>query len=141
MDTTRLNEYLQQALDMFDSGHDYSRIRKALEQKDVGKEEIDYIIRLVDDFALEARKIKENKRWSVKKIIYGVLFLIVALIKAFMFNNLGYLYTSYGLLVAIPLAIGLYLIWNGYFSLRKWRSYEPEIDDTKLKLTRRIQRP
>ena len=138
MDTSGLNEQLQQALDMLDSGRDYQEIRKALEQKKLTKEEIDYIIRLVDDFALEARKIKENKRWAVKKMIYGILFVIVALIKAFMFNNLGYLYTSYGLLAAIPMAIGIYLIWNGYTTFRKWKYYEPEIDDSNLKITRRL---
>jgi len=138
VDTSGLNEQLQQALDMLDSGRDYQEIRKALEQKKLTKEEIDYIIRLVDDFALEARKIKENKRWAVKKMIYGILFVIVALIKAFMFNNLGYLYTSYGLLAAIPMAIGIYLIWNGYTTFRKWKYYEPEIDDSNLKITRRL---
>ncbi len=138
MDKSNLNDHLNEALDMFDQGRDYMQIRKALEQKGLDKEEIDYIIRLVDDFALEDRKIKEQKRWSVKKIIYGILFMIVALIKAFMFNNLGYLYTSYGLLVAIPLAIGLYLVWNGYISFRKWKNYQPEIDDSNLKLTKRL---
>ncbi len=137
MEESGLQKHLREALDMLDNGQDYMQIRKALEQKGLNKEETDYIIRLVDDFALEARKIKENLRWSKKKMIYGVLFVIVALIKAFMFNDLGYLYTSYGLLVAIPLAIGLYLIWDGYASIRKWKNHEPEVDDSNIKFTRR----
>lgn len=123
---------------MLDSGKDFIQIRKTLEQKGLEKENINYIIRLVDEFAIEGRKVKENIRWSRKKMIFGVLFVAIAIVKAYLFNDLGYLYTAYGLLVAIPLAIGLYLVWNGYSNLNKWKRYEPEIDDSKLKLTRRL---
>lgn len=138
MEYSNLNKILNEALKMLDDGQDYSQIRNSLEDQGLEKEEVSYIIRLVDEFAIEARKVKEKKIWSRKKMIYGVLFLIVALIKAFLFNDLGYLYTTYGLLVAIPLAIGLFLIWNGYSNLKKWDRNEPEIDDSKLKLTRRL---
>jgi len=136
--TSNLDNQLNEALDMLDSGKDFIQIRTALEQKGLEKENINYIIRLVDEFAIEGRKVKENIRWSRKKMIFGVLFVAVAIVKAYLFNDLGYLYTAYGSLVAIPLAIGLYLIWNGYSNLNKWKHYEPEIDDSKLKLTRRL---
>ncbi len=138
MENSDLNKILNEALKLLDDGRDYSQIRSSLEDQGLEKEEVSYIIRLVDEFAIEARKAKEKKIWSRKKMIYGILFLIVALIKAFLFNDLGYLYTTYGLLVAIPLAIGLFLIWNGFSNLRKLDHYEPEIDDSKLKLTRRL---
>ncbi len=112
--TSNLDNQLNEALDMLDSGKDFIQI------------------------AIEGRKVKENIRWSRKKMIFGVLFVAVAIVKAYLFNDLGYLYTAYGSLVAIPLAIGLYLIWNGYSNLNKWKHYEPEIDDSKLKLTRRL---
>jgi len=138
MDESNLDKLLKEALGMLDSGKDYAQIRKALEQKDLAKENIDYLIRLVDEFAIEGRKVKESIIWSRKKMIFGILFVIIAFVKAYLFNNLGYLYTAYGLLVAIPMAIGLYLIWDGWSNLKKWKNFEPEIDDSKLKLIRRL---
>ncbi len=133
-----LDKQLNEALDMLDSGKDFIQIRKALEQKGLEKENIDYLIRLVDEFAIEERKVKEKINWSGKKMIFGFLFVVVAIVKACLFNDLGYLYTAYGLLVAIPMAIGLFLIWNGWSDLKKWKNYKPEIDDSKLKLKRRF---
>jgi hypothetical protein len=139
MDQSGLEEHLHLALDLFEKGKDFNEIRNVLADQGLDSEMISYVIRLVDEFAVEDKKVEEKIRTARLRLIFGVLVLGVGLLIAYMFYLREVLTGYYMIIAYTPIVAGAYLIWSGWKEKRRWINYQPEIDDTKFKLVRRIK--
>lgn len=138
MDNSKLELYLQNALDLFDEGKSFSEIRSILSEESLDDELISYIIRLVDEFAVEQKKIEEKIRTAKLRVIFGGLVLGIGFLITYMFYLKNQLEGYFMIIAYTPIVLGLYLIWSGWKQSKKLGNFQPEIDDTKLKLKRRF---
>jgi len=139
MSNPKLERYLQQALDYYDEGKDLSEIRALFSEEGLDPELISYILRLVDEFAVEEERNQEKIRSARLMMIFGTMVTGVGLLISYMFYLQQYLHGYYLVIAFTPVVGGVFLLWKGWSLARKLSAYQPEIDDTKLKLTRRFK--
>ncbi len=140
MDTKALDQYLDESLKMFDDGQTFLDIRKYLESKDLSAEAIKYIIRLVDEFAIEEAKLAHQRNNAKLRMLLGVLVTLVGLLVVGGFYGRNMLIGYYRIFAFSPLAVGIFLLYTGWREYRKLKNTSPEIEDTKLKLTRLLKK-
>ena len=136
MDDQLIDQKLQEALKLFDEGKSYADIRDYF-KAELGEETISYIIRLVDEFAIEENLIKEEIKKAKFKMYIGLaIFGFSAfLIYTFFINHA--LAGPLSLLAYLPMAFALFLLWKGYKEEQILKKTEPEINDSKFRMKRR----
>ncbi len=138
-DHHELGQFLEEAFALQEKGHSYTSIRSHFKEKGLDDETIGYLIRLIDEFVIEEEKIEANIKSQRFRILFGILVMLIGLLISYLFYVNESLQGIYLVLAVIPLASGLGIIWTSYRQLLEWRNHQPEIDDSKLKLIRRIK--
>jgi len=136
MDDELLDQKLQEALKLYDEGKSYAEIRSHF-QSELEEGTISYIIRLVDEFAIEENQIKEDIKKAKFKMYIGMAFFAAAAFLIYKFYTNNALYGPMSLLAYLPMVFALYLLWNGYKEEHKLKKTQPEIDDSKFRMKRR----
>jgi hypothetical protein len=133
-----INQYLEEAFKLQEQGSTYASIREYFSGKGLDDEAISYIIRLVDEFVMEEEKIAAQVKSARFRMIFGALVCLMGILITYLFytnDSLGGIYLAIAL---TPLVAGLALVWMAYRQFRMWRNHQPEIDDSKLKLIKRL---
>ncbi len=144
MDDQIIDQKLQEALKLHDEGKSYADIREHFKE-DLNKETISYIIRLVDEFAIEENRISEEIKKAKFKMHVGVVAFAISCLLLYIlytYNALSGISsrTIYIIMVFVqyfPVVFSLYLMWRGYKEELLLKKMEPEIDDIKFRMKRR----
>ncbi len=136
MDDQAIDQKLQEALELFDAGSSFADLRNHF-QNELDDDSISYIIRLVDEFAIESGRIQEEIQKAMFKIYLGIGGCVVSTFLIFIFYQEGILGGSVGLLAYLPMIFSIYLLWKGYRMVRSLQKESPEIDDSKFRMKRR----
>ncbi len=140
METEAIDKQLETALEMYDQGKTYSDIREHMKDQKFSQDEISYIIRLVDEFALEESKNKAKIQILIYKMIFGSLLFIISVLTAIQFYNNEELSGIISYIIYIPILIALWIIWRSWKEKARLQHISPEIDDTKLRFERTRKR-
>lgn len=144
MDNQLIEEKLDEALALHDEGKSYTQIRDHF-GSELDQDTISYIIRLVDEFAIEENRIKEDlKKVRFKMRIGGLAFILSAFLLYLLHINralegitVQWIYSVMMLVQYFPIAFSIYYLWKTYQEENQLKKTEPEIDDTKFRLKRR----
>lgn len=136
MDDQIIDQKLQEALKLHDEGKTYPAIREHFKD-DLNDEMISYIIRLVDEFAIEENRIKEDIKKAKFKMYVGFAALCISALLIYKFYVNNSLTGTMSLLAYLPMVFALYLLWKGYREEIQLKKKEPEIDDSKFRMRRR----
>lgn len=131
---------MEESLDLFDAGKSFQDIRTYLVSKGLSDDSIKYIIRLVDEFAIEQAKIDHKRSNARVRMILGLLVVIVGLLVIGGFYVRSMLIGYYRIFAFGPLAVGIFVLYTGWRDYRKLKNTSPEIEDTKLKLIRLLKK-
>lgn len=131
-----INQKLQEALKLFDDGNSYEEIRKYFGDS-LDEESISYIIRLVDEFAIEESQVQGDIKKAKFKMTLGIVATIVSLILVYSFYINEALHGVAGILAYLSITFSIYLMWMGYKDKKRLSKITPEIDDSKFKMKRR----
>ncbi len=140
-----IDEKLQEALDLHDRGKSYAEIRRHFE-KTLDEGAISYIIRLLDEFVIEEKRIEEEiKKVRFRKQIGIVAFVLSAFLLYLLHTNNAlenittqWIYSVMMLVQYFPVVFSVYYLWKARQEEMKLKKTEPEIDDSKFRLKRRI---
>ncbi len=135
MDDEFIDQKLQEALQLFEAGKNYQDIRNHFNELD--DDSISYIIRLVDEFAIENGRIHEKKQNEKFKMYLGIGGCTVSAFLIFIFYQEDILGRSIGLLAYLPMIFSIYLLWKGYKGVQLSQKESTEIDDSKFRMKRR----
>ena len=136
MDDQLIDQKLQEALKLHDEGKSYTDIRNHF-KAELDEETIAYIIRLVDEFAIEENRISEDIKKAKFKIYIGLAAFAISTLIIYKFYVNNSLTGTMSLLAYLPMVFALYLLWKGYKEELSLKKTEPEIDDTKFRMKRR----
>ncbi len=136
MDDHVLDQKLQEALKLYDDGLSYGDIRKKFEGN-LSEDSIAYIIRLVDEFAIEESKIQGDIRKAKFKITLGIVAISASLILLYSFYINEVLVGVVGIMAYLAIGFSIYLLWMGYREKIRLTKTTPEIDDSKFRMKRR----
>ena len=131
-----IEDKLQEALQLHDQGRTYSDIRTHFKE-DLNEATISYLIRLVDEFAIEESKIQESIKKAKFKMYVGIAAFVVAVLIVYKFYTNEALQGLNNLIGFLPLIFSFYLMWKGYMEEKAYKKLEPEIDDSKFRMKRR----
>jgi len=136
MDDQVIDQYLQEALKLHDEGKSYSDIRDFF-KAELSEDTISYIIRLVDEFAMEENRINAEIKKAKFKIYLGLVAFGISALLIYNFYTNNSLTGAMALLAYLPMVFALYLLWKGYKQEQVLKKTQPEIDDTKFRMKRR----
>ena len=136
MDDQDIDQKLQEALKLFDEGKSFSDIRNQF-QSELSEETISYIIRLVDEFAIEENRIKEEIKKAKFKMYLGLVAFGISALLIYKFYINESLSGAISILAYLPMIFALYLLWKGYKDEQNLKKAAPEIDDSKFRMKRR----
>ncbi len=136
MDDQLIDQKLQEALKLFDDGKTFSDIRDHF-KSELSEESISYIIRLVDEFAIEESRIQAEIKKAKFKVVLGFFSIAISMLILYGFYINDALSGSISLLAYVPMMLALYLLWKGYKERKTFMKTEPEIDDSKFRMKRR----
>ena len=136
MDDQDIDQKLQEALKLFDEGKSFSDIRNQF-QSELSEETISYIIRLVDEFAIEENRIKEEIKKAKFKMYLGLVAFGISALLIYKFYINESLSGAISILAYLPMIFALYLLWKGYKDEQNLKKSAPEIDDSKFRMKRR----
>lgn len=136
MDDQLIDQKLQEALELRDEGKSYSDIRAHF-NNELTEETISYIIRLVDEFAIEENRIGEEIKKAKFKKYLGLAASAVSVLLIYIFYTNDSLSGAISLLAWLPMIFALYLLWKGYREEQILKKTEPEIDDSKFRMKAR----
>lgn len=144
MDEQIIDQKLQEAIKLHDEGKSYREIREFF-RAELSEDTISYLIRLVDEFAIEDNRIQEEIKKAKFKMQVGVVAFILScflLYLLYSYNALSGItsQTVYVIMVFVqyfPVLGSLYFLWNAYKEEIRLKKTEPEIDDTKFRMKRR----
>lgn len=143
MSEQHIEEKLQEALALHDAGKSYAEIR--LHFKDaLDDHAISYIIRLVDEFAIEEKRIEEEIKKAKFKMYIGMVafflsaFLLYLLHINHALDNIStqWIYSVMMLVQYFPVVFSVYYLWKAYREEQQLKKKQPEIDDSKFRLKR-----
>ena len=130
-----IEDKLQEALQLHDQGKTYSEIRTHFKE-DLDEATLSYLIRLVDEFAIEVSLIQENIKKAKFKMYIGIAAFIIAVLILYKFYVNQALQGLNNLIGFLPLIFSFYLMWKGYTEEKVYKKMEPEIDDSKFRMKR-----
>lgn len=144
MDNGQIQEKLDKALELHDEGKSYSKIREYF-KSELDDDTISYIIRLVDEFAIEESRIREDLKKAKFKMRIGVIaFILSSFLLYILYKNKAledittqWIYSVMMLLQYFPVVFSMYFLWKTHQEETRLKKTEPEIDDTKFRLKRR----
>ena len=136
MDDQVIEEKLQEALTLFDQGKTYTDIRNHFVEE-LTEDNIAYIIRLVDEFAIEENRIQDDIKKAKFKMYLGLAAFALSALLIYKFYLMKALSGPISLLAYLPMVFSLYLLWKGYTEELKLKKTQPEIDDSKFRMKRR----
>lgn len=136
MDDQVIDQKLQEALKLHDEGKSYSDIRDFFKEE-LSEDSISYIIRLVDEFALEESRINAEIKKAKFKMYLGLVAFGISALLIYIFYTNNSLTGAMGLLAYLPMVFAFYLLWKGYKQEQVLKKTQPEIDDTKFRMKRR----
>ena len=144
MDNEQIQEKLDTALELYDDGKSYTQIRAHF-SSELDNDTISYIIRLVDEFAIEENRIEEDlKKVRFKMKVGIVAFFLSSFLLYILYSNkalegitVQWIYSVMMLLQYFPIAFSLYFLWKTHREETRLKKTEPEIDDSKFRLKRR----
>jgi len=139
MDDQLIEQKLQEALQLYDQGNSYTDIRNHF-KTELTEGNIAYIIRLVDEFVIEENRIKEEIKKAKFKMYLGLVAFVLSAFMIYKFYTMHALSGSLSLLAYLPMVFALYLLWKGYKEELELKKNQPEIDDSKFKMKRRIRK-
>ncbi len=133
-----LEEHLDEGLALYDQGYSFQKIRDHYQAQSLPEEMIAYIMRLIDEFALEEGKIQAQVKKAQWVVVFGLIMMVLGGFIAWLFYSneaiKGYYYFfAYG-----PILFGAYIAWSGWRKMDRLRKTSPEIDDSKLRLDHRL---
>ena len=136
MEDQEIDDLLQEALKLHEEGKSYAEIRAHF--KDEHSEDlISYIIRLVDELAIEENRIKEEINKNRFKMYIGIIAFGLSSILIYKFYTNDALTGYISLLAWLPMIFSAYLLWSAYNEMHILKKTEPEIDDVKFRMKRR----
>lgn len=135
-----IDEKLQEALRLHDEGKSYSEIRDHF-KNELSDDTISYIIRLVDEFAIEENRIEEEIKKAKFKMYIGLIAFAISALLIYKFYTNNALHGTVSLLAYLPMVFALYLLWKGYKEEQSLKKTEPEVDDIKFRMKRRKKNP
>jgi len=144
MDNELIQKKLDIALELHDQGKSYVQIREHF-SSELDEGTISYIIRLVDEFAIEESRIAEGLKKVKFKMKIGVVAFILSCFLLYILHSnraLGditvqWFYSLMMLIQYVPMAFSLYYLWKTHQEESRLKKTEPEIDDSKFSLKRR----
>ena len=144
MDNELIQAQLDKALDLHDEGKSYTQIREYFSQE-LDDDAISYIIRLVDEFAIEENRIQEDLKKAKFKMRIGVIaFILSSFLLYILYKNralegitVQWIYSLMMLLQYFPVVFSGYFLWKTHQEETRLKKTEPEIDDSKFRLKRR----
>jgi hypothetical protein len=144
MDNQLIEDKLNEALALHDKGKSYTQIRTHFSDE-LDEETISYIIRLVDEFAIEENRIKEDLKKVKFKMRIGIIAFILSAFLLYILHinralegiTVQWIYSVMMLVQYFPIAFSVYFLWKTHQEETNLKKIEPEIDDTKFKLIRR----
>lgn len=144
MDERLIEKKLDEALSLHDKGLSYTKIREHF-SKELDSETISYIIRLVDEFAIEENRIQEDLKTVKFKMRIGVLaFFISCFLLYLLYTNNAlegittqWIYSVMMLLQYFPVLFSVYFLWKTNKEETRLKKLEPEIDDSKFRMKSR----
>jgi hypothetical protein len=144
MDNKLIDEKLNEALALHDEGKSYTQIRAHF-TPELDDDMISYIIRLVDEFAIEENRIREDLKRTKFKMKVGVIaFFLSCFLLYILYDNralegitVQWIYSVMMLVQYFPVAFSVYFLWKTHQEESRLKKIEPEIDDTKFRLKRR----
>jgi hypothetical protein len=142
-----IEDKLDEALSLYDSGKTYSEIRQHFSEE-LDEDTISYIIRLVDEFAIEESRIEDELKRARFKMKVGVLGFILSAFLLYILHRYQaledittqWIYSVMMLLQYFPVAFSIYFLWKTYQEELQLKKEIPEIDDSKFHLKRRRKR-
>lgn len=147
MDNKLIQEKLDIALNLYDAGRSYAQIREHF-SAELDEVTISYIIRLVDEFAIEESRIQEDLKKVKFKMKIGVIaFILSSFLLYILYKNkalegitVQWIYSVMMLVQYFPVAFSSYFLWKTHQEESRLKKVEPEIDDTKFRLKRRVKK-
>jgi len=144
MDNEQIQENLDKALALYDEGKSYTQIREHF-KSELDEDTIRYIIRLVDEFAIEESRINEELKKAKFKMRIGVIaFILSSFLLYILYKNkalegitVQWIYSVMMFLQYFPIAFSIYFLWKTHQQETRLKKTEPEIDDSKFRLKRR----
>lgn len=143
MNKDTIDKKLQEALALHDEGKSYQAIREHF-QDELDEATLAYIIRLVDEFALEESRLSQEVKKAKSKIAVGFLAVVLSCYLLLIidpqegFLNSTSMYSFYALTAIkyLPLLGALYFMFKAYRKMKYFQRLDPEIDDTKFQMKR-----
>ena len=143
MDEQIIEKKLDEALALHDQGKSYTQIREYF-SPELDEDTISYIIRLVDEFAIEENRIQEELKKVKFKMKIGVLAFIISgfLLYTLHVNRalegitVQWIYSIMMLVQYFPLAFSVYFLWKTHKEESILKKTVPEIDDSKFRMKR-----
>ncbi len=147
MNDKLIEEKLQEALSLHDDGKSYNEIRAHF-ASELDEGTIRYIIRLVDEFAIEEGRIEEDIKKAKFKMYLGLAaFAVSCFLLYVLYENQAlegiskqWVYSVMMLVQYFPVVFSLYFLWKAYQEESRLKKTEPEIDDSKFRLKRRAKK-
>jgi len=133
-----INKFLEEAFELQEQGNSYASIRAHFSERGLDADTISYLIRLVDEFIMEEEKISARIKSARFRMLYGVLVFLMGVLISYLFYTNDSFAGIYLAIALTPLVTGLVLVWIAYRQFRMWKNRQPEIDDSKLKLIKRL---
>ncbi len=143
MDNRIIEEKLDEALALYDEGKSYTQIRAHF-SPELDGDTISYIIRLVDEFAIEENRIQEDLKKVKFKMKIGIAsFFLSCFLLYILYENkalegisVQWIYSVMMLVQYFPVVFSVYFLWKTHQEESRLKKLEPEIDDTKFRLKR-----
>jgi hypothetical protein len=144
MDEQLIEKKLDEALKLHDEGKSYTQIREHF-SSELDEDTISYIIRLVDEFAIEENRIQEDLLKVKFKMKIGILAFFVSAFLLYTLHinralegiTIQWIYSVMMLVQYFPVAFSLYFLWKTHKEESILKKTVPEIDDSKFRMKRK----
>lgn len=144
MDEQLLEEKLDEALALHDQGKSYTQIREHF-RAELDEDTISYLIRLVDEFAIEENRIQEDLKRVKFKMKIGILAFIISCFLLYILHinraldgiTVQWIFSVMMFLQYFPIAFSIYFLWKTHKEESVLKKTVPEIDDSKFRMKRK----
>lgn len=144
MDEQLIEKNLEVALALHDQGKSYTQIREHF-SSELDEETISYIIRLVDEFAIEENRIQEDLKRVKFKMKIGILAFIISSLLLYTLHinralegiTAQWIFSVMMFLQYFPIAFSIYFLWKTHKEESVLKKTVPEIDDSKFRMKRK----
>jgi hypothetical protein len=144
MDEQLIEKKLDEALKLHDQGRSYTQIREYY-SAELDEDTISYLIRLVDEFAIEENRIREDLKRVKFKMKIGILAFIISCFLLYILHinralegiTVQWIFSVMMFLQYFPIAFSIYFLWKTHKEESALKKAVPEIDDSKFRMKRK----